>query len=416
DVVGKIYLLDNRGEWASQQILSEEVLVNGSAKSSLPPGNEDNRSMNVQLGDIDAGDSKTIQVTQVVRVDATNLQIDPSQTAGQIPSQYKKYTKSVDYLWQSDDSKIQSKASELTAGENNYYSKAIRILNWVENHLTYQVQSIEHGAIWAYEHNFGDCTEYSNLFIALARAAGIPAKAVSGYLYEAGSEDISTIGHQWTIFYLPSVGWVPADLTYNPPVGQFGNLTNDHVIELTSDGSNWTKEPSGLSPPSPYVSYSYRGKDPNLGIEPSGTITRVVGVDLSVTPDIEAAEDTLHFDVEIRNSSSSHSISNVKVELDVDNTYFTPPSEKNLDDINPGTQRYVSFEIPVKKSVENSPITTVVTYEAGDYGTFEASETVSTTINISQQVPYELPFSWIMVAVAIGVVVSLIGAILIFFR
>ena len=50
--------------------------------------------------------------------------------------------------------------------------------------------------------------EYALTFSAVARAAGIPARPVAGYLIDA---DAMAIPHYWAEFYLQDIGWVPVD-------------------------------------------------------------------------------------------------------------------------------------------------------------------------------------------------------------
>lgn len=56
----------------------------------------------------------------------------------------------------------------------------------------------------------GDCGVQSLLFITLCRIAGIPAKWQSGL--DAKPDDVGE--HDWAMFYVPSVGWRFADLSY----------------------------------------------------------------------------------------------------------------------------------------------------------------------------------------------------------
>jgi hypothetical protein len=57
----------------------------------------------------------------------------------------------------------------------------------------------------------GDCNEHTQLFLALARAAGIPARSASGLAYLGGK----FYYHAWPEVYLGS--WVAVDPTF----GQF---------------------------------------------------------------------------------------------------------------------------------------------------------------------------------------------------
>ena len=59
----------------------------------------------------------------------------------------------------------------------------------------------------------GDCTEHSVLFTALARAAGIPARIVSGLMY-MGDSTRAFGGHAWSEVVIDG-HWVPVDATWN---------------------------------------------------------------------------------------------------------------------------------------------------------------------------------------------------------
>lgn len=85
----------------------------------------------------------------------------------------------------------------------------------------------------------GDSFVYANLFTALARKAGIPARMVAGFLVD---ETKTARPHYWSEFYLADFGWVPADpyLGDNGAAGftsgdasaadfYFGNLDSRHI-------------------------------------------------------------------------------------------------------------------------------------------------------------------------------------------
>jgi len=55
------------------------------------------------------------------------------------------------------------------------------------------------------------CGGMSALFTACTRSIGVPARVISGWL-EHPLE--TNEGHAWTEFYLPRIGWIPADVTF----------------------------------------------------------------------------------------------------------------------------------------------------------------------------------------------------------
>ena len=65
----------------------------------------------------------------------------------------------------------------------------------------------EVGAVAALEAKIGDCTEYSDLLVALCRAQGVPARVIEGYT----SSWVSVPQHNWTEVWLRDYGWVSFD-------------------------------------------------------------------------------------------------------------------------------------------------------------------------------------------------------------
>ena len=92
------------------------------------------------------------------------------------------------------------------------------IYNYVVDHMEYAAPSKRsRGAVQALERGEGDCTEYADLFVALCRAKGIPARVVTGYTVRFDSESPK---HNWAEVYLQEYGWVPFD----PTAGDIENV------------------------------------------------------------------------------------------------------------------------------------------------------------------------------------------------
>jgi transglutaminase-like putative cysteine protease len=56
----------------------------------------------------------------------------------------------------------------------------------------------------------GVCQDHAHIFIAAARAAGIPARYVTGYLV-TGQGASSTAAHAWAEALVPDLGWIGFD-------------------------------------------------------------------------------------------------------------------------------------------------------------------------------------------------------------
>ncbi|MEX1042109.1 MAG: transglutaminase-like domain-containing protein [Pirellulaceae bacterium] len=80
-------------------------------------------------------------------------------------------------LIQSRDPRIARLAEELTQDEGSAWDKTKRIYEFVHQHLTYEEGPFK-GAVSALEDRRGDCEEMTSLFVAISRAAGIPARTV----------------------------------------------------------------------------------------------------------------------------------------------------------------------------------------------------------------------------------------------
>jgi transglutaminase-like putative cysteine protease len=262
-------VFDSRSDWTSQQVLSEDFQPSSYTYDFVRT--DDNRYAIASVGTLDPGESKTVTVTQVVQVDSSNLNVTSDMVGDNIPSELSQYTVPVANLWQSDDPVLDNRAHEIADNYSNYYDKARGIFDFVRGYLVYTMQTSEHDALWVYNNRIGDCSDATNLFIALARAAGIPTKYVCGYEYNSSSwygGNLKSMGHAWAIVYLPDVGWIPVDAMRN----QFGELSYDHLALRTSDGGDLVHG-TAIGAIRGSVFCSNIGAGPDLSLTSQATIT-----------------------------------------------------------------------------------------------------------------------------------------------
>jgi transglutaminase-like putative cysteine protease len=82
-----------------------------------------------------------------------------------------------------------------------------KIYHYVIDHLEYTTHGKgQWGAVKALQEGKGDCSEYSDLFVALCRAKNIPARIVTGCSVRFDSESPK---HNWVEVYFQDYGWVP---------------------------------------------------------------------------------------------------------------------------------------------------------------------------------------------------------------
>lgn len=103
-----------------------------------------------------------------------------------------------------------------TIPSDSTLSTVRHIYNYVIDNMEYQgYNPHSRGAAEAAQRKLGDCTEYSDLFVALCRAKKIPARVVAGYT----TKWHTTPKHNWAEVYIKPYGWVPFD----PTIGDVEN-------------------------------------------------------------------------------------------------------------------------------------------------------------------------------------------------
>jgi len=106
-------------------------------------------------------------------------------------------------------------SGQQTEGATEPVEKARRLYNYVVSTMHYDHDGAGWGrgdAVWARENKHGNCTDFHSLFIAMARAAGIPARFEIGFSLPIGLSDGAIGGyHCWAEFYVQGIGWIPVD-------------------------------------------------------------------------------------------------------------------------------------------------------------------------------------------------------------
>lgn len=98
------------------------------------------------------------------------------------------------------------------------------VARFVQGHLTYTpgVTVVSSSALEALQQRAGVCQDYAHLSIALLRAAGVPARYVSGYLHTGNDarpgDTVSGESHAWVEAWLGD--WWPFDPTNGVAVGE----------------------------------------------------------------------------------------------------------------------------------------------------------------------------------------------------
>lgn len=133
---------------------------------------------------------------------------------------------------QCDDERIRSLAREIVGTETDPLEQARRLQGWVFDNLRQSMASNASSALDVLHKKAGDCTELTLLFVALARAAGLPAREVGGVMY--AEEEIPMFGwHAWAEIH-DGHQWVSVDPTWNQV------FVDAAHIKFSEDPKDWS--------------------------------------------------------------------------------------------------------------------------------------------------------------------------------
>jgi transglutaminase-like putative cysteine protease len=190
-----------------------------------------------ELLDLETNASTTIDLHYEIKVnpvdlDLANCSSAETQNDDQIPSIYT----SPETHIESDADVIKNLSSALTNDAHTPCDQTAAIYEYTTGNMVYSGYNPgSNGALGAAETLQGDCTEFSDLTIALNRASNIPARFLEGVTcctYSGYSE--GDIKHDWLEVYLPGIGWSPMDPTWGRLDSKnetyFAGITPDHII------------------------------------------------------------------------------------------------------------------------------------------------------------------------------------------
>ena len=170
----------------------------------------------------------------VYRYDLATAMKDAAKPAKGADPDLSRWLRSEPWL-QSDDPAIRSAAKKVKGKTD--LARVRNTMKYVVSVMSYSgYQQDALGATRALREQAGDCTDYADLFVALCRAKGVPARTCDGFrMVQPRKGD--TAKHKWTEVYLKSYGWVPMDPLMVELGGRTERMSNDYVLatRLRSD-------------------------------------------------------------------------------------------------------------------------------------------------------------------------------------
>ena len=202
-----------------------------------------------------AGQKQVVGFTVDARVSAIRYFILPDHcgTLDDIPQDIRKEYTADGERYRITSPYIRKTVKKVVDDEENPYWIARKIFAFLIDNLEYEMVGGWDVPEVVIQRGKGSCSEYTLAFIALCRAAGLPARYEGSVVVRGDDASIDESFHRWAEIYLPGYGWVPVDANKGDaksPADQcrgFGDLDNRFLI-TTRDGGG-----------SEYLDWGYNG-------------------------------------------------------------------------------------------------------------------------------------------------------------
>lgn len=163
-----------------------------------------------------------------------------------IPADIKaKYLKD-DEKYQINHPVIKDAVSKALGNETNAYWIARKLYQYLFDKMYYEMVGGWNTAPAVLERGNGSCSEYTFLYIALCRAAGLPARYVGAVVVRGDESSMDDVFHRWAEVYIPNYGWIPVDASAGDEKSArdqahyFGWISNRYFITTQSGGDSQT--------------------------------------------------------------------------------------------------------------------------------------------------------------------------------
>ncbi|KKU25702.1 MAG: Transglutaminase family protein [Microgenomates group bacterium GW2011_GWA2_46_16] len=203
------------------------------------------------------------QKLSIEAVVSVTISLSPNETQKKLDEgEIAQYLKPLPY-WEADDPAIKTLAATYTTPKAIY--------DYVVSTLSYDYERVKttpkrKGAIEALKTpKSAICMEFTDLFIAIARAAGIPARESVGYAHTTNAKLrplslVTDVLHAWPEYYDRESGvWIPVDPTWGNTTGgvdYFDVFDFNHIVFAIHGKSSSQPLPAGF-----YRENSKEGKD-----------------------------------------------------------------------------------------------------------------------------------------------------------
>ncbi len=250
-----------------------------------------------------------------------------------------------DTHWQVNDPQIKQLAEQYKTPKE-IYDFVISTLEYNYERLEPDSEPVRLGAVTALSQpNNAVCQEFTDLFIALARANGIPARQAVGYAFTQNPQIrplslVQDILHAWPEYYdAEKAMWIPVDPTWGDTTGgvdYFSQFDFSHVVFAIQ----------GHSSEKPYPAGSYKRADVatrDVKIEPSIEKTSNISkYELSLNQVPKQFTWRSHIDMTVQNATG-RAWYNIPVQIRLPNNINSSQLPTNIEKILPYQTKSLTF-------------------------------------------------------------------------
>lgn len=190
--------------------------------------------------------SESVEVSMKAEIETSAIRyfIYPDRVGDDIPGEIRKKYLVNDIKYDYEHPYIQKIVGSIAGDETNLYWKARKLYQYLIANMEYELAGGWNTAPTVLKRKNGSCSEYSFSFIALCRAAGIPARYVGALVVRGDDASYDEVFHRWNEIFLPGYGWIPVDANAGDrklPADQaaaFGGISNRFLVTTEGGGNS----------------------------------------------------------------------------------------------------------------------------------------------------------------------------------
>jgi transglutaminase-like putative cysteine protease/sugar lactone lactonase YvrE len=232
------------GGLPNQRLLSEIEYARAPSRTATDRWGQECAIFEIER--LPAGEKAVIGYSVRAEVSAIRYLIFPDETGtlDDIPDEIREKYTADSSRYRTTSPFIRETVRRVVGDETSPYWIARKIYDWLIDRLEYEMVGGWDVPEVVLERGSGSCSEYTYSFIALCRAAGLPARYQGSIVVRGDDASIDEAFHRWAEVYLPGYGWVPVDANRgdaSAPADQgrgFGGLANRFLITTIGGGDS----------------------------------------------------------------------------------------------------------------------------------------------------------------------------------